>query len=127
MPKLVLTENQILGMRKFEFSPLYLITKIMCQTKEGENLDINWGEKPESDWQKDYKRTKSYADQLLDEVDREFHSVWYVVYTDGTTDMFSAELTLELLCEYLDNKKEVRKIEKKEVRKFVISNNAVSG
>ena len=49
--------------------------------------------------------------------------VWYVVYADGTTDVFSAELTLDQLLEYyLDKEKEVIKIEKKEVRRFVISN-----
>ena len=38
--------------------------------------------------------------------------IWMITYTDGSTEKFSTELTLELLCAYLDDKKQVLKIER---------------
>ena len=37
---------------------------------------------------------------------------WIVTYSGGSTEAYSTDLTLELVCAYIDDRKEVIKIEK---------------
>ena len=39
-------------------------------------------------------------------------SEWMVTYSDGSSETFSDDLTIELVCEYADSTKNIIKIEK---------------
>ena len=38
--------------------------------------------------------------------------MWLVTYSDGTTEEFDTELTIELVCAYADDRKSIVKIER---------------